>query len=67
MTSDLENYRTAKLLIDQHGLKGASKHAADRIEALRDKGDHAGARTWGKIRAVLLDLSDIKFRDDSVH
>jgi hypothetical protein len=67
MTSDLDIYRTAKLLIDQHGLKGASEHAAERIVTLRDRGDHEGARTWGKIRAALLDLNDVRFRDDGVH
>ena len=40
MTSDRDIYRAAKLLIDQHGLKGASDYASDRIAALRDKGDH---------------------------
>ena len=67
MTSDLDTYRAAKLLIDQHGLKGASDHAADRITALREKGDHEGARTWGRIRAALLDLSDVRFQGDGVH
>ena len=36
MTSDLDIYRTAKLLIGQHGLRGASDHAADRIDATFD-------------------------------
>jgi hypothetical protein len=67
MTSDLDTYRAAKLLIDQHGLKGASDHAADRISTLRDKGDDEGARAWGRIRAALLDLSDVRFRDEAVH
>lgn len=67
MTSDLDIYRAVKVLIDQHGLTGASDHAANRIAALREKGDQEGAMTWGKIRAALLDLSDVKFRDDEVH
>jgi hypothetical protein len=67
MPDDRDIYRAAKLLIDQHGLKGASNHAADRIADLREKGDHEGARTWGKIRSALLDLSDVRFRDDGVH
>lgn len=33
MASDLDIYRTAKLLIDQHGLKCASEYAAGRISA----------------------------------
>lgn len=45
--SDLDTYRTAKLLIDQHGLQGASEHAANRIAALRDKEDDEEASVWG--------------------
>ena len=66
MTSDLDTYRAAKLLIDQHGLKGESDHAADRIAALREKGDHEGARTWGKIPAAALDLSEVRFRSGTL-
>lgn len=65
--SNLNVNRNAKPLIDQHGLKGASEHTADRIAVLQDKGDGEGAGTWGKIRAALLDLSDVRFRDDGVH
>ena len=61
MTSNLDIYRSAKLLIDQHGLKGASEHCMERIEALREEGDLEGAATWGRIRAALLDVSDIRF------
>jgi len=67
MTSDSDIYRAAKLLIDQHGLKGASEHAADRIADLWDDGDQECVRTWGKIRAALLDLSDVRLRDDETH
>ena len=64
---EIDIYRAAKLLPDRHGIKDASDHAADRITALRDKDDREGARTWGKMRAALLDLSDTKFPDDEVH
>ena len=36
MTSDLDIYRAANELIEQHGLKGASDHAADRVLHLSD-------------------------------
>ena len=67
MTSDLDIYRAAQVLIEQHGLKGASDHAADRIQTLRDLKDEEGAATWGRFRAALLDLSEIKFRGDAVN
>ena len=67
MTSDLDIYRAANLLIEQRGLKGASDHAADRIAELMERGDTDGAFAWRKIRAALLDLSDVKFKDDGVN
>ena len=39
MTSDLNIYRAANELIEQHGLKGASDHTADRIAELTERGD----------------------------
>ena len=62
MTSDLDIYRSSQSLIEQHGLKGALDHAADRIAELTERGDTDGAFAWRKIRAALLDLSNIKFR-----
>ena len=67
VTSNLDIYRTAKELIKQHGLKGASDYAADRIARLLDLQDHAGVVVWRKIRGALLDLSDIKFKDDPIN
>ena len=65
--SDLDIYRTAEELIKQHGLKGASDYSADRIKTLGDFHDHDGVAVWRKIRGALLDLSDIKFKDDPVN
>lgn len=67
MTTNLDIYRTANELIKQHGLKGASDYAADRIATLTDFQDHDGVAIWRKIRAALLDISDIKFKDDPVN
>lgn len=64
MTSNPDIYRTAQELVSQHGLKGASDRAADRIAELTDRGDKFGAATWRQIRGALLDLSDIQFKDD---
>ena len=45
----------------------ASDHAADRIAELTERGDRDGAFAWRKIRAALLDLSDVRFRGDAVN
>jgi hypothetical protein len=45
MTSDLDIYRAAKLLIDQHGDE-AALCAAGRADLLLEEGDTAGAATW---------------------
>ena len=67
MTQDLDIYRTANELVKQHGLEGASRQCANRIEHLRNMKDEVGAATWGRIRAALLDVSDIRFKDDPVN
>ena len=66
-TPNLDIHRSAKELIKQHGLKGASDYAADRIKTLGDFHDHDGVSVWRRIRAALLDVSDIKFKDDPVN
>ena len=67
MTSLPDIHRTANELIQQHGLKGASDFAADRIARLLDLQDQAGVAVWRQIRGALLDVSDIKFKDDPVN
>ena len=67
MTADLDIHRAAKELIEQHGLKGASDYAADRFKMLMDVQDHDGVAVWRRIRAALLDVSDIKFKNDPVN
>ena len=67
MTDDLDIYRAAHELIKQHGLKGASDYAADRIKTLSDVKDDDGAAARGKIRATHLDLSDMRFKDDPLY
>ncbi len=67
MTSEQDIYRSAQVLIKQHGLKGVSNFAADRIALLLERNDHDGADVWRRIRVALLDLSDIRFKDDPVN
>ena len=48
MTSDLDVYRAAKLLIEQFGEEAAVR-AADRADALLAEGDLDGALIWRAI------------------
>lgn len=52
MTSDLDIYRSAKLLIDQHG-EDARLEAAMRADKLLAKGDLDGKRAWVRIFAAI--------------
>ena len=52
---DLDAYRYAKLLLDQHG-SGADLQAAMRADALEAAGDEAGRRAWMQILAALDEL-----------
>ena len=52
MTSDLDIYRSAKLLIDRHG-DDAVIHAAMRADKMLEQGDLDGLATWNRIlRAI---------------
>ncbi len=52
MTSDLDIYRTANVLIKQHG-EDAPIHAAMRADAMLEAGDLEGWAVWKRIlRAV---------------
>jgi hypothetical protein len=55
MTSDLDIYRAAKLLIDKHGDE-AALYAAGRADLLLEEGDAAGAATWHRIVAAVEEL-----------
>lgn len=54
--SDLDMWRSAKLLIDQYGA-GASLHATHRIDEMLDKGDLDGRALWSRIYEAVLELS----------
>ncbi len=45
---DLDIYRSAKLLVDQHG-EDAGLEADMRADAMLEKGAMAGAATWRRI------------------
>ncbi len=56
MVSDLDIYRSAKLLIDQHGGEDAGLEAAMRADAMLEKGAIAGAATWRRIVKAVEEL-----------
>ncbi len=55
MTEDIDIWRAAKLLVDQHG-KDASIVAAQRADGLLDKGDTDGQLIWKRILAAVDEL-----------
>ena len=55
MLTDLDIYRSAKILVEQHGAD-AKHEATRRADALRDKGDLDGQAVWLRIRAAVLEL-----------
>ena len=57
MTSDLDIYRTARLLIEQHDVE-APIHAAMRADELLDAGDLDGCAVWKRIIRAIEELQD---------
>lgn len=55
MTSDLDIYRSAHALIQQHGDEAAIQ-AAYRADAMLDRGDLDGQRVWLRILRAVKDL-----------
>ncbi len=57
--SDLDIYRSAKLLVKQHG-KEAPIHAALNADAMLDKGDLDGQRVWLRIVKAVEELLETR-------
>ncbi len=55
MVSEIDIYRSAKLLIDQHG-EDAGLEAAMQADAMLEKGDVEGAATWRRIVKAVEEL-----------
>ena len=55
MTGDLDIYRTANLMIRQHGSQ-AEMEAALKADALLDAGDVEGSATWRKVLQAIQEL-----------
>ena len=56
-TSDKDVWRSANLLIQQHG-EGAKIHAAQMADEMLDKGDIDGHKTWLRILDAITSLED---------
>ncbi len=57
MTSDIDVFRTANLLIDQHGDE-APIHAAMRADELLEAGDLDGQAVWKRIIRAIEELQN---------
>ena len=55
MTSDIDIFRSANLLVKQHG-PDAPVHAAMRADAMLEKGDLDGHATWKRILEAVEEL-----------
>lgn len=55
MGDDIDIWRAAKLLVDQHG-EDAPVHAAMRVDSLSADGDIDGAAVWRRVLAATQDL-----------
>jgi hypothetical protein len=56
MTSDLDIYRTANVLIREHG-EDAALEAAQRADAMLEKGYLDGQRVWRRVLAAVAESS----------
>ena len=63
IVSDLDIYRAAKLLVDQHGAE-APIHAAMKADAMLEKGDLDGQRVWLRILKAVEVLLDMRPSDE---
>ena len=55
MTSDLDIYRTANVLVKHYG-EDATLEAAQRADAMLEKGRLDGQRVWKRVRAAIKDI-----------
>ena len=55
MTSDLDIYRTANVLIREHGQEAALE-AAQRADTMLEKGSMAGQMIWKRVLAAIKEI-----------
>ncbi|MBT3787598.1 MAG: hypothetical protein HOE83_12600 [Alphaproteobacteria bacterium] len=56
MITELDVYRAAKKLLEEHG-KQATLIAVDRADELRDRGDEGGWATWQRISRAIANIT----------
>ena len=66
MIPELDIYRSAQVLVKQHG-QDASIHAAMRADAMLDKGDLAGCAVWKRVLRAVEELQRAKVLDERLH
>jgi hypothetical protein len=52
---DRDIYRSAHLLISLHG-ENATAKVREKLDAMRQKGDNAGAEVWSRIIVAIVEL-----------
>ena len=62
MTSDLDIYRSATVLVRDHGA-GAALEAAQRADAMLERGDMDGCAVWKRIVATVEEIERTELRD----
>ncbi len=67
MTSDLDIYRTASVLIRKHG-EDAALEAAQRADAMLERGDMEGCATWKRVLKAVEELQRAQATpDEALH
>ncbi len=65
MTSDLDIYRTASVLIREHS-EDAALEAAQRADVMREKGSLDGQRMWKRVLAAVKEIRREEPREGEV-
>ncbi len=66
LITDLDIYRTAKLLVDKHGDE-APIHAAMQADAMLHKGDMDGRAVWLRVVRAVKELLDMEAANRTNH
>ena len=67
MSSDLDIFRTANVLIRNHG-DGVALEAAQRADAMLERGDMDGCAVWKRIVAAVEEIERTeRRRDEAAH
>ena len=64
MTSDLDVYRSTHVLIRQHGA-GAALEAAQRADAMLERGDMGGRAVWKRILVAVEEIERTERRENA--